>query len=109
MRLQTYRHTFFPPYAHINPFDFNEDNMHVVNSRRDSIMKVMQCETLKMLLLDSLFSNIFVSLILRLTYTKVLMSFKLGLCYGFSEFILPLCFLLEEKQVLPCYPRIHLV
>lgn len=48
MRLQTHRHTFFPPYAHINPSDINEDNMHVVKSRQDSIIEVVQCEALKM-------------------------------------------------------------
>lgn len=47
VRLQTHRRTFFPPYAHINPFDVNEDNMRVVKSRQDSIIKAMQCEALK--------------------------------------------------------------
>lgn len=39
---------FLPPYAHINPFDINEKNMHVVKNRQDSMIKVAQCEALKM-------------------------------------------------------------
>lgn len=46
MRLQT--HTFLPPYAHINPSDINEKNMHVVKNRQDCVIKVAECEALKM-------------------------------------------------------------
>lgn len=77
MRQQT--HTFSPPYAHINSFDINEDNMHVVRSEQGSIIKAKQCEALKMLY-QTLFKTIFLSLLLCLTYTKVFIPYKLGLC-----------------------------